>query len=306
MWTGFKRTVRSGFVGFWRNAFVSLAAIFVMIVTLFIIGSVLFLGQLLDASLEQVKNKVDINVYFVTDAKEEDILALQLSLRGLPEVEDVTYTNREEALRQFEERHVNDELTLQALDELGDNPLGAALSIRAKETSQYEGIAAFLEEKREQTSQETGFIDKVNFFQNKAAIDKLTSIINAVESASFIATIVLVAASVLITFNTIRLAIYTSKEEITVMRLVGAGNAFIRGPFILQGIMYGIISGVVTLVLFYPITLWLGDATEAFFLLNIFNYYVTNFGYIFLIIVGSGIVLGAVSSGLAIARHLKV
>lgn len=306
MWTSFKRTVRSGFVGFWRNAFISLAAIFVMTVTLFVVGSVLFLGQLLDASLAQIKDKVDINVYFVTEANEDDILDLQSSLERLPEVEEVSYTSREEALLSFQERHENDELTLQALEELGDNPLGATLSIRAKETSQYEGIAAFLEEKRDQSATEASFIDRVNFFQNKAAIDKLTSIIDAVENVSFIATIVLVAASILITFNTIRLAIYTSKNEISVMRLVGAGNTFIRGPFILQGIMYGIVSGVITLILFYPITLWLGDITESFFLLNIFSYYVTNFGFIFLVIVGSGVVLGAVSSSLAIARHLKV
>ena len=93
---------------------------------------------------------------------------------------------------------------------------------------------------------------ELTFFKTKHAIDKLTGIINAVERASFIAMIILVVASVLITFNTIRLAIYTSREEISVMRLVGAGNMFIRGPFILQGIMYGIIAGVVTLILFLP------------------------------------------------------
>lgn len=306
MWTAVKRTVRSGFVGFWRNAFVSLAAIFVMIVTLFVIGSILFLGQLLDVSLTQIKDKVDINVYFVTSAEEADILALKTSLEGLPEVEEVIYTSREDAFVAFQQRHENDQLTLQALEELGENPLGAALSIRAKETSQYEGIAEFLEDQRESATAETALIDRVNFFQNKAAIDKLTAIIDAIEQASAVATIILIIASILITFNTIRLAIYTAREEISVMRLVGAGNMFIRGPFILQGIMYGIIAGVVTLAMFYPIVIWLGPATEAFFLFNIFEYYVSNFGTIFLTVVGSGILLGAISSGLAIARYLKV
>lgn len=306
MWTGIKRIIRSGFVGFWRNAFVSLSAIFVMTVTLFVVGSVILLSQLLDASLAQIRDKVDINVYMVTAALEEDIFALQSSLEALPDVEGVVYTSREQALTDFRERHSSDDLTIQALEELGENPLGASLSIRARETSQYESIANFLEEQRLGEDPESPLIDRVNFFQNKAAIDKLTSIIAAVEQSGFITMIILVAATVLITFNTIRLAIYTTREEISVMRLVGASNMFIRGPFMLQGTMYGLIAGVLTLLLLYPITLWLGPATENFFELNVFNYYVSEFGSLFFIIVGSGVVIGMFSSILAIARYLRV
>lgn len=306
MWVSAKRMVRAGFVGFWRNAFVSLAAIFVMTVTLFVIGGVIFMSQLLNASLDQVQGKVDINVYFVTTALEEDVLALKSSLEGLPEVADVRYISRNEALETFRQRHEGDQLTIQALDELGDNPLGASLSIRAKETSQYEGIASFLEAQQDLTDPSAVIIDRINYFQNKVAIDKLTSIIEAVERFGFVTMIVLVVSSVLITFNTIRLAIYTAREEISVMRLVGAGNMFIRGPFILQGVMYGFVAGMVTLLIYYPLTLWLGPVTESFFLLNIFSYYVNNFGTIFLIVVGSGVVLGALSSSLAIARYLRV
>lgn len=301
-----KRIARSGLVGFFRNTFVSLAAVFVMTITLFTIGAALFLGQLLDVSLEQIKEKVDINVYFVTSAKEDDILALRSALENLPEVEAVGYTSREEALENFRERHENDELTIQALDELGENPLGASLAIRAAETSQYEGIAAFLEARQSSEDPNTPIIDRINFFQNKAAIDKLTAIIGAVERFGYIAMGVLIVSSVLITFNTIRLAIYTAREEISVMRLVGAGNMFIRGPFILQGVIYGVISGILTLILFYPLTLWLGPATETFFTLNIFTYYVSHFAYLFFVIIGAGIFLGAVSSLFAITRYLRV
>ena len=90
------------------------------------------------------------------------------------------------------------------------------------------------------------------------------------------------------------------------MRLVGAGNMFIRGPFIFQGVMYGLIAGVLTLFLMYPVLLWLAPATEAFFQLNIFSYYVSNFVSLFFTVVGVGIVLGALSSILAISRYLKV
>ena len=306
MITSIKRIIRAGFVGFWRSAFVSLSAIFVITVTLTVVGGTMLVGQLLDVSLAEIQSKVDINVYMRTNAPEEGVQELKRSLESLSDVREVTYTSREDALREFRERHKNDELTIQALEELGDNPLGATLSIRAKQTSQYESIAAFLEEKRMAESPDAPLIDRINFNQNKEAIDKLTGIIGAIERTSYIAMLVLIGASVLIAFNTIRLAIYTSREEISVMRLVGASNMFIRGPFVLQGVMYGLVSGVLTLLILYPVTLWLGPGTESFFSFNIFTYFVSNFGYLFSVIVGSGIILGVVSSTLAIARYLRV
>ena len=306
MWTATRRVMRAGFVGFWRNAFVSVAAIFVMTVALFFVGSTMMLDKILTVSLDNIQNKVDINVYFVVDAEQSAIDGLATSLKTLPDVEAVTYTSREDALAQFSERHKNDETIMQGLEELGDNPLGASLSIRAKETSQYEAISQFLNDKQAQEDPQKPLIDEVNFVKNKEAIDTLTNIIHAVERSTFIAMIVLVAASVLITFNTIRLAIYTTREEISVMRLVGASNTFIRGPFMLQGIMYGVAAGVLALLILYPIMLWIGPETEAFFQFNLFTYFVSDFLRIFAILVGSGIALGMVSSMLAVARYLNV
>lgn len=306
MWTGFKRIVRAGFVGFWRNTFVSLSAIFVMTVTLFVVGAVLLLHALLTTSLAHIEQKVDINVYMVTSASEQEVLLLQEQLRALPDVAEVTYTSREEALAAFEERHRNDELTLQALNELGENPLGASLAVRAQEPSQYESIAAFLEAQQAKEQTDAPLIDRINYFQNRAAIERLTTIIDAVERSGLIAMLVLVIATVLITFNTIRLAIYTAREEISVMRLVGAGNMFIRGPFMLQGVMYGIVAAVVTLVLLSPITYWLAAPTEQFFGLNLFSYYVAQSGRFIAVVGGAGILLGLLASALAVARYLRV
>ena len=305
MWTGFKRVVRSGFVGFWRNAFVSLAAIFVMTVSLFVIGSTMMIDKLLDVTLDNIQDKVDINVYFVTTADQKDIDSLQMSLEGLPDVEKVIFTSREEALAQFTSRYQNDDTIMQGLEELGDNPLGASLSIRAQETSQYEGINEFLEEQQALETAQNPLIDEVNFPKNKEAIDRLTAIIEAVDRSIYITLIVLMVAAVAITFNTVRLAIYTSREEISVMRLVGASNTFIRGPFMLQGIMYGVISGVLSLLILYPILLWLGPETEIFFQFNLFSYFVTEFSRFFLTLVGIGVVLGMASSLLAVKRYLR-
>jgi cell division transport system permease protein len=306
VWITLKRIIRSGFFSFWRNGFISLSSILVMMVTLFAIGSTIFSGVILNSTLEEIKDKVDINVYFIRTSSEADILTMKSSLEGLPEVAPpVTYISREEALANFRERHQNDQFTLQALEELGDNPLGASLNIKAKDPSQYEGIAQFLQSQN--TDPTTTIIDKINYFQNKEAIDRLTHIIDSANRLGFILTLVFVIISVLITFNTIRLVIYMAREEISVMRLVGASKGYIRGPFFVAGGIYGFVSAIATLILFYPITIWLGRTTADFFVgFNVFDYYIANFGQIFLIIVVSGIVIGSVSSYLAVRKYLKV
>jgi cell division transport system permease protein len=306
MWTNFKRAIKSGFVSFWRNSFISLASIIVMVETLFVIGSLIFLGATLDTSLKQLSEKVDVNVYFITTAPEGEILALKGRMEALPEVALLEYVSRDEALVRFRERHEDDQLTLQALNELGENPLGASLNIKAKETSQYEGIARFLQEETA-LGGETSIIDSINYFQNKSAIDKLGRIIAAAENAGLALTITLIVATVIITFTTIRLAIYSAREEIAVMRLVGASNVYIRGPFVFEGSMYGAIAGIITLLLFYPLTYSLGPMTESYFGgINLFSYYIANFLKIFLIIMGSGILLGAVASFLAVRKYLSI
>ena len=307
-WTNTQRIFKSGFVNFWRSGFISLASSLVMVTTLMVIGSLLFLGTLFDSTLTQIKNKVDINVYFVTDAQEEDILALKRSLEALPEVASIDYESREDVLAAFRERHADDQTMLQALDEIGDNPLRAVLNIRAKTPSQYETIAQFLKgDSGVAGSENVDIVDDVNYFQNKVAIDRLTKIIDSSERFGFILTLIFVIMSSLITFNTIRLAIYTSRDEISVMRLVGASGSYVRGPFVVTGVMYGLVSGVIALILFLPITYWLGPITENFFTgINIFTYYMSNFAEFFVLIIGAGVLLGAASSYLAVRRYLEV
>ena len=302
-----KRVIKAGFVNFWRNGFVSLASLLVMTITLFVIGSIIFMGVLFSYTLDQIKDKVDINVYFVTSAEPQNIMTIKKNLEALPEVAKITYTSSEDALANFKKKHENDEQTLQALKELDENPLGASLNIKAKEPSQYEGIANYLQSKDILLKDGISIIDKVNYYQNKVAIDKFTKIIDGTNKIGLALTIILVVLSVVITFNTIRLTIYVSREEISVMKLVGASNRYIRGPFVVTGIMYGFVSAMLTLVLFYPITFYSTKVTENFFMgLNLFDYYIRNFGQIFLIIAGSGILVGAISSYLAVRRYLKV
>lgn len=303
-----KRIIKAGFVNFWRNSFVSLASIIVMVITLFVIGSLIFVNAMLEASLETIRDKVDVNVYFAIDAPEESMLAIRDAIQGLPEVERVEYVSRDEALENFRIRHANDEVSLQALEELDENPLRASLRIKATEPELYEQIVNYLEEDTGALSASGGpIIDEVNYRENQQVIDNLIAIVDSMERFGLAVTVALIVASILITFNTVRLAIYTSRDEIAVMRLVGASHAYIRGPFVFEGVMYGVIAAIITLVAFYPLTLYLADETEAFFgNINIFVYYTEHFGTIFLTIMGAGMVLGAISSFLAVKKYLKL
>ncbi len=306
-WTSVQRIIKAGFVNFWRNGFVSLASVLIMMVTLFTLGSVIFSGAVLNASLEGLREKVDVNVYFMTNAPESDILALKGSLEKLPEVARVDYVSREEALTNFEERHQSDQTILNALAELDDNPLGAVFNIKAQQTSQYGAIATYLEGTGALGAGNQQIIEKVNYNDNKPVIEKLSDIIDSAERLGFALSLILILLSLIITFNTIRLAIYTAREEISVMRLVGATKMYVRGPFVVEGVMYGVAAAIIVLVLFYPLTLWIGPFTERFFgAINLFSYYVSNFGQMFLLLMGAGIVLGAFSSYLAVRRYLKI
>ncbi|MCA9363689.1 ABC transporter permease [Candidatus Kaiserbacteria bacterium] len=313
MFTEFKRIVHSGFVGFWRNAFVTLTSVLVMTVALFMVATTIFSDYSLESALSELQQKVDVNVYFVTTAAEEEVLSLKTSLEALPDVREVVYTSREDALTEFRNRHRNDELTIQALEELGENPLGASLSIRAQETSQYESIAAFLDEQQDNEDPANPRIDRINFFQNKAAIDKLTDIIDQERSKNGTQAIVLVLIAAFVVFNTIRLVIHNAREEIAVMRLVGASNFFISAPFVISGITQGLISSVLVLIVLYPTLLYREEVFYPFPFFGesdtsqlLFSYFVTDFGHIFLMVVGGGVLIGAIASFLSVRRYLKV
>jgi cell division transport system permease protein len=301
--TKLKRTLRSGFISFWRNGSVSLASVLVMTITLIVISCVLFVGVVLNTTLKDIQSKVDINVYFTKDAVQDGVDQIVKSVKALPQVADITYTNKEDSLKEFRLRHQNDQLTLQALDELGDNPLGAKMSVRAKDPSQYETIVKFIKN----NSGDNGTVDRINYDENKVAIDKLAEIIVASRKLGFAAVLFFIFVSVLITFNTIRLAIFIFREEISVMQLVGASAMYIRGPFVTSGVMYGICSGLLTMLVLWPISYWLGLLSDTLGVtVNLYQYYQDNWFQLAFLLIISGLILGATSSYLAVKRYLRI
>lgn len=301
MLTSFKRIVKWGLKNFWRNGWLSTATVSIMVLTLLVITVLLMVNVVANAVLEKLENKIDISVYFKLETPEQAILQVKSQLEKLAEVENVDYTSQEEALIRFKEKHKDNPVLLQSLEELDINPLEASLNIQARETSQYASINQFLESVYYQE-----VIDKVNYMQNKEVIEKLSKIITDVKTGGLGLTLLLAIIVFLVTFNAIRLAIYSSREEIGVMQLVGASNWFIRGPFIVEGILYGIISGIVTLVILYPVFYFVSPKISGFLPIeNIFTYFQANLLAFAVLLFAIGIVLGGFSSFVAVRKYLR-
>lgn len=304
--TTFKRVFKYGAIGFYRNRTISLSSIFVMVVTLFIIGIIFFAQGLLTHSLTLIEDKVDINVTFTTTASEDKIAELKHSLELLPEVDTVTYLSRDDVAAQFLQRHQDDSLVVQALREVGGNPFGAELQIKAKNPGQYESIAQFLKSDSGTLQDTPDFIDQINYYKNKEIIDRLVSFIDDVNKVAYTLAIFFVAVSIMITYNTMRLAIYVFRDEISVMRLVGADRMYVRGPFMVEGIIYGFVAAILTLIIFWPVTALMADRTREFFAgFDMVSYYFSHFIKLAFLSISIGVSLGAISSYLAVRKYLQ-
>lgn len=302
-----KRIVTAGLRGFYRNRTVSLSSIFILTITLSIITSFYLFHAIFNYTLDQVREKVDVRVYFTVDAPETQIVDIKAKLMGLPQVKSVTYTSKDQALSDFKAKHEGDQLTLQALDELGTNPFGSSLSIIAKDTSQYDAIAQELSGSTGLLGDSASAVDKINYYQLKDSIDKLNNIIGWTNTVGFWLSMIFILMSCLIVYNTIRLAIFVYRDEIAVMKLVGASNMFIRGPFVVEAIIYVFIATSISLAMFYFGTIWVTKKTVFFFEgMNIHAYFTSHFFEITGILLVSGLVLAIVSSLLAVRKYLKV
>lgn len=301
--TTLRRIVRSGFTNFWRNRYVAAASVLVLSVTLFVVGALILGAAFLNSTLTEIKDRVDISVTFKSDASEEAVLSLKQSLELLPEVRSVEYSSREDELESFRQRHEDNALLIQSLDEVG-NPFGARLSILALDPSQYETIARFLQSYTQGNPSDV-IVDQINFKQD--IIEKLLAVIATSQKVGMTISVLLIVMSILVTFNTISLAIYITRDEISVMRLVGASNFYVRGPFMVEGMIAGVIASFVAVFALYPTVIWVRNTTSGVYGgINLVSYYLENFAYVFGIILLSGIVLGLVSSYLATRKYLKI
>jgi len=297
-----KRVTKTGLNNFWRNGWLSAATVSVLSITLFMILSLIMVSVLTEALVLDIQNRADISVYFKKDIKSADALGLRNDLLALPEVKMATYTSEEDALINFREKYSNNKDVIDALETLDENPLSAIINIKAKDPSQFEKITNFVEGEKY-----SDIVEKVDYRDNKEIIDKIQLLISSIRKIGFSVSFVLVLVAFLVAFNTIRITIFTMKDQIGIMKLVGASNWFVRGPFIVEGALYGVSSSILTVLLALPILFFSSPYIEGFFLgADLFQYFMDNFLQIWLILLVLGSFVGSLGSVVAMQKYLKV
>lgn len=300
--TNIFRVIKTGFQNFLRNSWLAAATISIIALTLVVITSLVLLNVVTQSVVTNLQNKVDVSAYFHSQAPEDDILKVRQELVKLSEVKSADYVSKEEALQRFKEKHKDNSTLMQSLEELAENPLQASLNIKAQSTAQYSSIVSFLEQ-----SKYGSLIDKVNYYQNKEVIDRVSNLARNIGRGGLAISLILALMAVFVTFNTIRLTMYNWKDEISVMKLVGASNWYVRGPFLVEGMIYGVLAAMITLLLIYP-SLYLVSPKITSFLpeVDILYFFELNIGQILILLIGVGVALGSLSSAIAIRRYLRV
>lgn len=297
----FYRIVRAGWNNFWRNRWLALATISVMFLAIFSASVLVLLNVVGQNILTNLQNKIDVSVYIKQETSEQEINKMRSDLMFLGEVKNVVYVSSSEALEKFKERHQENPTLMESIAELG-NPLLPALNIEANSVSQYDAIIKFLEEGKYKES-----IDKINYQQSKPLIEKLSRFSDKVRRSGIAISIVLTFVAGLVAFNTIRLAMYNFKNEVEVMRLVGASDWYIRGPFLIEGILYGAFAAAATLIILTPLLYFFSPKISLLVpSSDIFAWYKNNLFLLFLIQLVFGVALGGVSSLVAIRKYLKI
>jgi cell division transport system permease protein len=297
------RMFKFGLQGFTRNIWLSVVTILIVVLNLFLMSLVSGLNIVGQQTLSAVRQKVNLSVYFTATTSESRVNEVRQDLLKLPDVQSIRLVSRAEHLDQL--KKAKPEVSA-AIDALGDNPLGAGLVISAKTLDGYGAIAKALKADQYKTIIENTGND---FSTNQTVISRLSLIVKKVQTASYWLTALFAVIAVLMVFNTIRVAIYSQREEIGIMKLVGASDAFVRGPFVVTSIIYGLIAALAVTGILIPLLTIINPKLQIFFAgydINVLSYVRANFWAILGLEVVIGCALSAVSSLFAIGRYLRV
>ena len=299
------RTLREGFRNFHRDGWLSFATVSVLTLSLYIIAVTFLLVTVGGVLIREVQGSVNISAYFYPSVKESRIMEVQKDLKAIAEIDDVVYISREQALKDFK-ASTKDTVILKALDEFekeGDNPLFASLVIKATAPEYYADIATLLA-----TPKYADDISEVNFSKNQGVIDQLAHIVHAVRTIGITLGAIFIIIAILVVYNTVRITMFARRQEFEVMRLVGASNLYVRMPSLYEGFFYGIAATIATLVLLALTTYFIAPIVRGVLFGNVslFHFYVQYFWEIAALTLFSGMILGMISSTIAIRRYLKV
>ena len=286
-----------------RNVWLNIATMSIIVVALFTVTVMMAVDTIGNFALSSLQEKIDITIQFKDDANENKILEFRKDLEELQEVKSVEYISKEQALINFKESHKDNEYINQSLEELGENPLFAVLNVRAASLGQYK----FIDEYIKGNENYNDIIEKINFKENEKAINNFSVILKTVKDSIFGLAVLFIIMSILVAFNTIRLAMYTHRVEIEIMRLVGASNWFIKMPFVVEGAILGALGCVITVIFVFPIVIYISPKMTQFLPgLDLYAHFLSNIFNFTILLLAMGVGLGVISSLIAIRRYLKV
>ncbi len=304
----FSRVVHTGLMNFMRNASLAIAAMAVMVVTLTIVLFSTVASVTLNHTIAQIADKIDISIYLNDNVTTGDRNSLMQQLRALPQVKSVTYISKDQALAEYKAENANNKDLLTAIDETG-NPLPASIQVDPVDPSKIDQIQRLLNRPAtvalEDPQAGTSYSG-----DRKAAIDKIAHATSILKRVGVVAVIIFALVSMLIIFNTIQMAIFNRRDEITIMRLLGATTWYIRGPFVVESIVYGVISALISVGILDVLFVVASSALQAssLGLLDIgyaSTYFYDHFFILLTVQLLAGIVIGAASSTIATRRYLK-
>lgn len=299
----FIRILNNGFLNYWRNFWLSAAATAIMVTTLFILSTLLILNALADVSLKTVQEKVDVSIYFKPQVSENLIFQIQKQVELLPQVKSILYIPPVTARDRFKQLHKDEPLLIESVEQFSetDNPFPASFAIRVYKLEDYVSIISLF-----QDDKFNPYVKKIT--DKREVVNRLNRIIRGIKNSGIVLSAAFSLITVIVVFNTIRLAIYNRREEIEIMRLVGASNSFIRGPFIIEGTLYGISGGIITAMILYPIYYILTPKISSFLEINLreINHFGLDFPTLFGLQLGAGVILGVISSLIVIRKYLKI
>jgi cell division transport system permease protein len=293
-----------GLQSFWRNIWLSLATVFIIFLALVSVNFLIAVNAVSDSAITLVKERIDVSVYLKPEVKESKVAEVKTHLESLTQVKEVIYRSPEENLETFKERHKSNDKIQETLGALTGNPMGATLIIKAKNLNDYPEILKSLDDPAY-----ADLIEDKSYDDNQIVINRINSIADSVKRAMMFISAIFILIAILIVFNTVRIAIFTHQNEISIMRLVGASNWFIRSPFIFESIMSGLAAIVATIIFIYPVLGGVQSYLNSFFGgadLNLVAYFNDNFLMIFGLQLLGIILLNVVSSLVAISKYLKV
>ena len=302
----FGRVLGAAFKNFWRNIWLSAATTVIMTITLLMVSSLYFANVFGGEVLDSIEQKVDLSVTFKDNADDEVISAISQELETREDVEQVRIVTSEEALALFRQRHADEPLIEESLQELEDNPLPASMYILATDPRFYQNIATQLEAEKYDP-----FIDEIQFDNTREVIDRLIGLISSVKSFGLVVSIIFGLLVILIMFNTVRLAIYSFREEIDIMRLVGASRWFIQGPFVIEAVFVGCVAVVLSSLILYPTLNASAPHLQRFFFdaqggqFDVYQFALQNWMQVVGLQAAVAIGLAAISSAIAVRRYLR-